>query len=183
MNNIYKGNTLKLNYSNSDYSSSTYDIWIAFRGPSQIDIKDGESGVTIETSGTGWAITVTAATTELYTAGDYWYNIYMGKSSFSERYTAESGTIKILPNLSDVTETYDNRSHVKKTLDAIEAVIEGRATKDQMAYSIAGRSLSLTPIPELIQLRQVYKREYLTEQQVEKIARGEAPGTQIKVRF
>ena len=33
-------------------------------------------------------------------------------------------------------------------LDAIDALLAGRATKDQMGYSIAGRSITRIPLPE-----------------------------------
>ena len=53
----------------------------------------------------------------------------------------------------------DNRSHAQRTLDAIEAVIEGRATSDHESYSIAGRSVTRIPIAELLTLRGRYRSE------------------------
>ena len=50
--------------------------------------------------------------------------------------------------------------HVRRVIDAIEAVIERRATKDQKSYSIDGRSLERTPIDELLLLRDRYRAEW-----------------------
>lgn len=183
MENLTTGDTIKLTFDYSDYSAADYNLWVALRGPSSIDIKDGVSGVTITPSGSQFSVEITAATTANWTAGDYWYAVYCGKTLWSERYTAETGTVKILSNLSAVSTTYDNRTHAKKTLDAIEAVIEGRASIDQMMYMIAGRQLSRTPIADLLALRDYYRRQYVLEQQAEKIKRGESSGRNIMVRF
>lgn len=57
-------------------------------------------------------------------------------------------------------------SHAKKTLAALEAVIEGRASKDQESYTIAGRQLSRTPIPDLLLLLSTYERKVAREDRV-----------------
>ena len=44
-------------------------------------------------------------------------------------------------------------------LDAIEALIEGRATKDVSSYSIAGRSLTRMTPDELVKWRSTYRAE------------------------
>jgi hypothetical protein len=183
LDNIRAGDTLILEYSNSDYSSADYDLWIALRGPSVVDLKTGVSGVTIASSGSGWTVTVTAAVTAGWIAGDYWYTVYAGQTSFATRYTAESGTLEILPSLSAQIAGYTNKSHVKTVLDAIEAVIAGRASLDQMSYTIQGRSLSKTPLPELIEFRRIYRAEYAAEKKAERVAAGLDPGNLIKVRL
>lgn len=79
--------------------------------------------------------------------------------------------------------TYDGRSIAKKTLDAIEAVILNRASKDQQSYTIAGRSLIRSTPLELLALRKEYRKLYNKELRAEKIANGESPGRKIYVRF
>ena len=44
------------------------------------------------------------------------------------------------------------------------AIIEGRASQDQMSYSIAGRSLSRMSIDDLLQFEGVYRARWLREQ-------------------
>ena len=78
---------------------------------------------------------------------------------------------------------YDNRSHVKKVLDALEATLENKASQDQLSYSIAGRSLSRLSPTELIQWRDRYREEYNREVQAERIAQGLGNSNKIRVRM
>ena len=54
---------------------------------------------------------------------------------------------------------HDARSHVQRVLDAIEAVLEKRATLDQEQYRINNRELRRTPIADLLKLRDRYRGE------------------------
>lgn len=125
--------------------------------------------------------TIAAATTAAYTAGDYKWQLVATKTT--TRYTIAEGWITLTDNISGRSALYDNRSHAKKVLDAIEAVIEGRASMDQMGYQIAGRSLSRTPIPDLIKLRSLYKDEYDGELATARIQMGLASKRKILTRF
>lgn len=71
----------------------------------------------------------------------------------------ETGVLTVVPDLSNSDAVYDPRSHAERTLDAIEAVLEKRASTDQQRYSINNRELWRTPIPELLQLRNQYRAE------------------------
>ena len=71
-----------------------------------------------------------------------------GSLAFSE--VIYSGSLK-------VNKTNLNISHEEKVLSAIEAVLEGRATRQETEYSIAGRSLKLMSIKELTDAREYYK--------------------------
>jgi hypothetical protein len=68
-------------------------------------------------------------------------------------------------------------------LDALEAVIEGKATSDQLSYSIAGRSISKMSPAEILQWRDLYKTEYQREMDAEKISQGIESPRRIGVRF
>ena len=67
---------------------------------------------------------------------------------------------------------YDSRTHAQKTLDAIKAVIEKRASLDQQEYSIHGRQLKRMTIDELLKFRVVYEREVANEIVKERLAAG-----------
>lgn len=127
----------------------------------------------------------TAAVTAAYTAGDYKWQITAtsGTGPTAIRYTIAEGWVTLTDNIAARTALYDNRSHAKKVLDAIEAVLEGRATRQDSSYSIGGRQLQLTPIPDLIKLRVLYKREYENEQTAERIKAGLGSGRKILTRF
>ncbi len=127
--------------------------------------------------------TVSAATTAAYIAGDYQWQLIATLTT--TRYTIALGRVTCVDNIAARVALYDNRSHAKKVLDAIEAVLEGRASRAQgeMAYSKAGKSLQLTPIPDLLKLRQVYKREYEGELALERMKAGLGSGRKILTRF
>lgn len=168
---IIAGDTLELSLSYTGYTASEWSIWVALRGnAAAIDIKDGETGVTVAVVNGKYEITVTPAATELYTPGAYSYVVYLYKTEVDgeetvivDRKTVDTGAITILADYGAMTSASDARSHVKKVLDAIEAVIEKRASKEQQSYSIAGRSLSRIPLDELLKLRDRYRSEYQQE--------------------
>lgn len=133
-----------------------------------------------ETDGV-YLIEVASATTATYTAGTYSWQAYITRTSDSQRISVARGTWKVIPNLS--ASTADPRSHVKKVLDAIEAVIESRASVDQMAYTIQGRSLSRTPLPDLLKLRDTYKAEYANELNTARRKNGLPPRNRLLTRL
>lgn len=177
---IQAGDTIKWRREDlSDYPASVWSLKYYFVG------KNGLFNVTAAADGDKFAVTISAATSAAYVAGDYEWSAYVSKGSGAglERYQVDSGKLKVKPNVAGYTAAYDNRSHAKKVLDAIEAVIEGRATKDQESYSIAGRQLSRTPIADLLKLRDRYKAEYRRELDAEKINNGLGTGRKILTRF
>jgi hypothetical protein len=106
--------------------------------------------------GDDYDIEVGASTTDDWTAGEYSWSAYVSKAG--ERHTVDQGTVKIQPN-PGVVAAYDARSFARKALDAIEAVLEGRASKDQEEYSIGGRSLKRTKLEDLHKMRARFKAE------------------------
>lgn len=100
----------------------------------------------------------------------------------TERHQVASGTVEVKPNL-EGARPFDLRSHARKVLDAIEAVLENRATKDQEEYAIAGRSLKRTPIKDLLVLRDTYKTELANAEEAAKLAAGLGNARYIGVRF
>jgi hypothetical protein len=161
----------------TDYPIATYSLKYSARledsGSTEIEITATESG-------SDYIIEVGQSTTAAYTAGVYHWQAYITRTSDSERVTVDSGTWEVIANRDAATS--DPRNHVKKVLDAIESVIEGRASKDQEAYSIQGRSLSRTPIAELVALRDKYRAEWVREQRAERIKNNLGHSGVIKVR-
>lgn len=123
---------------------------LILRGPQAIDIVAQADGDTHR-------ITADATVTAEWAAGGYWYALRV--TDGAEVVQVESGRINVAPDLAQVSDTYDGRGHVDRVLDAIEAVIEGRATKDQESYKINNRELQRTPIGELLKLRDRYRDE------------------------
>ena len=126
-------------------------------------------------------IEAASSSTTGYAVGDYIWEAYITKASDSNRVMVDSGRTTITQNLADTNA--DLRSHAKKVLDALEAVIENRSTMDQSSMSIAGRSLSRMSIDELMTFRDRYKAEYLKEIKLARIRNGQGTGNTPKVRF
>ena len=162
----------------SDYPSSAYTLKYSFRldgaGSTEIEI-------TASANGTAFKIEVGQNTTKNYTAGDYHWQAYLIRNSDNERVTIDTGYIDIRPNRDAATT--DPRSHYKIVLDAVEAVLEKRATKDQEAYSINGRSLTRTSIEELMKLRDTYRGKYVAEINRHRAKKGLGHHGRLLTRF
>jgi hypothetical protein len=161
----------------TDYAPASYSLKYSARlegsGATSIDITASESG-------SDYIIEVGQSVSTAYTAGTYHWQAYIIRTSDSERLTVDSGTWEIISNRDAATS--DPRNHIKIVLDNIEAVLEGRSSKDQENYSIQGRSLSRTPIPDLMVLRDRYKAMYVQEKRAERIKNNLGHSGIIKVR-
>ena len=136
--------------------------------------------VTATDNGDGTHLTtITAATTATWQAGDYQFFAYVIKDA--ERYSVSAGSLIIKPDYT--SPKFDARTHVKKVLDALEAVIEEKASDDQMSLQINGRSIQFLSPVEILKFRQTYKTEYANEQKVERIKKGLSHRGKIRVRF
>ena len=76
-------------------------------------------------SGADHLVTVAATTTATWVAGTYTWRAQVSKAG--EVYTVGTGSLTVRPSFATAT---DGRSHARRTLEAIEAVIEGRATSE-----------------------------------------------------
>lgn len=132
-------------------------------------------------SGTTYTVTSTATATADVTAGDYSFTVTMTQDSTGNRVELTHGTVTVAANPAD--STVDPREHARKVLASIEAVIEKRATKDQESYAIDNRSLSRTPVAELLALRSQYQNEVERLDNAEKIRRGQSTGRTVVVRM
>ncbi len=120
-----------------------------------------------------------ATTTAAYTAGTYNWQSYVTLDD--ERFKVGSGVMEILENFAAAGESgLDARSHVKKVLDALEAMIEGKATSDQLSYAIGGRSISKLSPQEVIDWRDAYAQMY--QRELRKL-HGQGGRRTVKVRF
>ena len=164
---------------NNDYSNSLYVLSYEF------NLIDGSTHanftITASASGDDYVVEVASATTATYSKGNYNWVSYITRSSDSARIKIGEGFIEIEDNFA--TTSTSVRSHAKKVLDAIEAVIENRASMDQSSMSIAGRSLSRLSIDELMTFRDRYRAEYLKEVKRARIKNKKPSGNIIGVKF
>jgi len=161
----------------TDYPTASYSLSYEF------NLVDGSTAAnfTLTATESNDEYIIETSNTTSYTAGEYNWVSYITRSSDSARIKLSEGFTEIQENYATTTSSV--RSHAKKVLDAIEAVIENRATMDQSSMSIAGRSLSRLTIDELLQFRDRYKAEYLKEVKKARIKNKKDSGNTIKIRF
>lgn len=131
--------------------------------------------------GAAFNIRALSSVTAAWGPGVYTWRSWVIKGD--ERQTVGEGITEILADPATVAAGYDGRSHARICLDAIQAVIQNRATLDQEEVSIGGRSLKRTPLADLLKLRSAYIAEVGREVQAERLALGLDSGRRVYVRF
>jgi hypothetical protein len=102
---------------------------------------------------TRWSLIVDASVTAEWAAGDWRWSAQITKGS--DRLTADSGTLAV--EADPTAANVDSRSHARKVLSAIEAAIEGRASKTDLETTFAdGRQIKRLTHAELVDLRKYY---------------------------
>lgn len=132
------------------------------------------SKITINASADGddHVVSEAAADTAGYASGYYsWAGRVTNISDPLQKFTPLSGDVRVLPDLESRT-TYDGRSYARRTLDAIQAVIEKRASKDQLAYTIADRQLSKMTPEQLFMFRDRFLADVANEEAKESGVNG-----------
>lgn len=173
---LVAGDTWEWTRSLSDYPATTHSaVWY-------FENKDAVFSVSATPSGSDFAGSATAASTGAYQAGTYRWRLVVTRTADSARYSVETGVVEVLADPAAAGKM-DWRSHARRTLDAIEAVIEGRAAVDQMAVTLNGRSLSRTPIADLLLLRDRYRREVRDEDAKLRMDAGGFSGRRIVTRL
>lgn len=169
------GDTVKWKIALPHYPADDgWTLKYSFRGPEVHD-------VTAVADGADHSVTIAKTLSITFAAGNYWWEAYASKAA--ERFKARFGQLKVLVNLETVDEVFDNRTHVKKTLDALEALIEGKATRDQMSYSIEGRTISRFSLSELYDARARYAALYRLELDRNRIKQGKRTRNIVRGRF
>ena len=170
------GNQVQWKKSLPDYpAGSGWELSYAVRGPEQIDLAfDTE----VVASGDDYLVTWATGT---IAAGTYWWQATVTKAGVS--ITVASGEFEVKANLATAAGVYDGRSHVKIVLDALEAVLQGKATQDQKSYKIGDREIEKLTPDELLTFYKQYKRWYADEKTKTRLNKGLPSNRQIKVRF
>lgn len=99
----------------------------------------------------------------------------------SDRETVQAGYVDILPDLK--TATGDQRSHARRTLDLIEALIEGRATNDILESTIDNTRFTRMTPAQLLAAHSYYTAIVRKEEAKARVKNGLASGRTILYRF
>ena len=163
---------------NSDYSNSSYTLSYQAR-----QAGNGTYVITITASASGsdYLVQVGQSTTRPYNVGLYYWDAYITRNSDSERIRIDSGQWEVIGD--KATDNADPRTSNQKIYEAVIAVIEGRASQDQMSYSIAGRSLSRMSIQDLIEFEGIYKARWMREVNQSRIKDNLGTKNTIHARF
>jgi hypothetical protein len=125
-----------------DYSPTLYTLKYFFRGPKTLDL-------VAVASGSGFQVTATAAQTSPLDPGVYFWQMCVFDAS-NNRTELVRGSVEVLADISAMGEGIEGRSWVKQALDAVRAVIQGRASRVESEYQINGRMLRLMSPQELL---------------------------------
>ncbi|MEM7217715.1 MAG: hypothetical protein AAF515_05080 [Pseudomonadota bacterium] len=157
------------------YSSENWSAELVLAGPNQVESYTGRND-----GGGRYSWSLTSEETSLLEARLFAWAIRLSTQD-GERVTPRDGTIEIDRDFTDGLSVNDSLSHAERVLRAIEAMIEGRATKDQQSTSLNGTSLSRFSWEELLGLRDRYRQEVNQERRRARQAQGLPPGGKIRV--
>jgi hypothetical protein len=152
---LYAGDSLELELELADFPASTWSL--TFRG--RLEGSPGFDWLAVA-DGEKHTLTLAPEDTATLAAGDY--RVAVQASKAGSVCTLGVVSLAVRPDPSDASA--DPRSHAKRVLEAIQAVIEKRATKEQDSYSLEGRSLKYLPLSELLRLRGIYPRQVSVEE-------------------
>ena len=174
---FHAGDTVQWEKTLSDYPPSDgWTLKYAFVSSDQRILATGTSDDDVH------VMELSYSDTNSMTPGVFSYQGYVEDAS-GERHTVDTGTLEVFANFADQSTGYDARDHVQKVIDAIEAVIEGRASKAQASRKIGDRELQYIPLDELLDIRERYKTELYENEQERKRLEGEMVDKNIGFMF
>jgi hypothetical protein len=136
-------------------------------------------------SGDSHVINTSPSATAAWLPGRYmlaWW-VERGTSESLERHTLGVKAVEVLPDASSADPS-DGRSWARRALDAIEAVIEQRASRADMEYRINGRMVRHFTPEELMKQRSLLKSEVQAEDASAALNAGQPlPSRRIYVRL
>jgi hypothetical protein len=170
---LWKRTDLVSDYPLADYSME-YVARLTAGGSTEIKVAAQELNGT-------YVFEVDSATSAGYTAGFYHWQLEVTKTSTGDRVAIETGTFTAVEDL-DVNGA-DPRTHAEIMITKIQTILEGKADADVSSYSINGRSLTKLSYQELVDARDYYRKEYITERRTEDARNGNRSSQTILVRF
>jgi len=170
---FFASDTVKFTVSAPDYLPA--DGWVA---KLNLTNSSGTHAFTGSDNGDGkHLLTISAAVSSAIAAGDY--RLVVAVELAGERVTISTGSVTVRP---DLTSAADGRSHVKRTLDALESWIESR-NPGVAEYQIAGRVMKYIPIADLLALQSRYRQLWKQEQNGDRLASGQRPRRRLLTRM
>lgn len=167
---IRKGDSFTVKFSDGTYPAPTWTLTAYLVGATN------NANVVATADGTDHLLSFTTAFTDALTVEDTSWEWKVTDST--DVVTVDDGRLSVTANFATVGAS-DQRSHARKVLDLIRAVIEKRATKDQLEYAIKDRSIKKMTVEDLMELENEYAKRVANEERNEK-----GQGNKLaKVRF
>lgn len=133
--------------------------------------------------GAGYRVTVDKSVTAQMSPGKYYFEARVSNSA-AEHEVARGEMLAVLSIKGmSVTATLDDRSQAQQILDAIDAMMLGKATLDQQSYQIGNRQLARIPIPDLLKLKTHYAQVVSRERRAARLQAGGPYLKTVYVRF
>lgn len=107
-----------------------------------------------DAAGDAWTVTLPKAESEALDIGRCHWQAWATKGA--EQALLGSGTLEVLASLLGAVPA-DPRTFDERCLDAINAVIEGRASEDFLEMEVGGRKLKLYSLKELLEAQSIFK--------------------------
>lgn len=163
----------------TDFPADTWTLTYYFKS----NVANGSFEIVAAADGDDFSIDVSPTTSAEYIPAVYYWTAYVSQAG--DRKLASQGRVEVLINPADQTTPVDGRSHARRTLESINAVIEKRATTDQQRYvfQAVGRSVDRMAIKDLLEFRDYYAGLVSDEDAAAAIARGDSTGKNVFVRF
>lgn len=180
--NIVSGLTVEFTKRLADYSPAEWTLSYHLRGTQA-------ANATATDNGDGsFLVSLTAKTGGMtpvaLTPGRFFFQAYVTNIlTISDKRLIDSGRINVTPDLSSVTTPFDARSSAELMIEAIDALMEGKATRDQMSYTIGQRTLSRIPVPDLLEFRKYYIGIVESEAIKARVKKGLPAFENIHVKF
>lgn len=148
-------------------------------------VGDNPDNVAASPDGSSFTFTLTAAETATWPPGLYRALIRVSKAG--EVHTVDEVTLEVMQNPANAPAGYDFRSHARRTLDAIKATMEGRATKEHKSAMVGPpggmqTEVSLLSPEELVYWLNFYQTVVDREEQEDRLNKG-LQGRRIFTRF
>lgn len=166
---LIAGDTWAWSHSLADYPADTWTATVYFENQFQTFNAAGSA------SGSDHAFSIAAATTAAYKPGRYQWRLRVTDGTTVSTVASGWSEVKINPASAGAR---DVRSWARRTLEAVEAFLEGNATTAQASMALNGRSISRWSLAELTQWRSQLRQEVRTEEQGSRAGLGR----NIKVR-
>lgn len=163
---ITAGDSAKWPFEDSNYPATEWRAYCVLFGSSN------RYAMQADGADSGYEFNLTSTYTASWVAGRYDWSLYVvNKTDTEQRYTLATGKVLIKPNPDGVA---DNRTHAERMLEAIEAVIEGKATKAQLDTLRARHNeREWESNPELLmKWRKLYQDEVTQQRNLEAMQAG-----------